>query len=67
MWVKDMQHDVEMTWDQIYEKIDELLGDDVPRQQVHKFPWARAEYKKKTVEFLPNGARVIKMNWNWAE
>ena len=64
---KDTQNDEYLTWSQIFEKVDELLGEDVPRQRHHKFPWAKGEYREKTVEILQNGARRINMNWNWGE
>lgn len=60
-----MQKDDYLTWSEIYAKVDELLGADTPRQRYHKFPWAKNEYKEKTVEILPHGARRINMNWNW--
>lgn len=61
-----MQDEV-MTWSQIYDRIDELLSEDEPRQRYFKFPWAKKEYKEKTVEILHHGARRINMNWNWDE
>lgn len=65
--MKDVKYDDHLTWSQIYEKIDELLGEDAPRQRHHKFPWAKGEHKEKMVEILQHGARRINMNWNWGE
>lgn len=60
-----MKIDDYLTWSQIYEKIDELLGEDVLRQRQHRFTRAKGDHNKKTVEILQHGARRIKMNWNW--
>lgn len=61
------QSDVVLTWDQIYEAIDAILLDDRLKRRHLKLPRTDEVRKKETVEILPNGARRIKMNWDFED
>jgi len=51
--------EAELTWKQIYKKVDEILGMDAPR--VHKFPWAKGKQTRPPeITILPHGAKQIK-------
>ncbi|GAH01151.1 unnamed protein product [marine sediment metagenome] len=58
----DPDHEAEVTWKQIYAKVDEILAD--PKSRRHKFPGSpeKAEVTE-TVEILPHGARRIRVHW----
>ena len=59
----EIDHEAELTWEQICAKVDELLAEDRPH--VHRFPWAEGKKRRPSkVTILPHGARQIKIYWD---
>ena len=57
----DPELEAEMTWKQIYAKVDEIL--DSPEARRHRFPGSPEVIVTETVEILPHGARRIRVHW----
>jgi len=58
----DPDLDAEMTWGQIFAKVDELLGG--PKARRHRFPGASKKVRViEKPEILPHGARRFRFQW----